>query len=66
MRKVAPKDDIAGTIENIDGQIDALLAELSLVKERSDPRDEEFEDLYFEANALKERMTNVVGTYHLA
>ena len=57
---------MASTIDHIDDQIDDLLAELSLEQERSDPHDEELEDLYFEASALKERMTNVVKTYHLA
>jgi len=65
MRKTTP-NDIAGTIESIDAQIDELLAELSLAQERSESRDEELEDLYFEASALKERMHNVVDTYNLA
>lgn len=64
-RKTARKDDIATTIENIDAQIDELLAEVALVKERAEDRDEELEDLYFEASALKERMHNVVDTYRL-
>lgn len=59
------KNDIASTIESIDGQIDELLAEMALVQERSEAKDEELEDLYFEASALKERMHNVVDTYRL-
>jgi len=59
------KADFASTIENIDTQIDELLAEISLVQEKSSFHDEELEDLYWEASSLKERMHNVVDTYRL-
>ena len=60
------KNGISDTIEDIDSQIDALLAELSLVREYGEAQDEELEDMYFEAGALKERMRNVISLYNLA
>lgn len=59
------KNDFASTIESIDMQIDELLAEISLVQEKSEFRDEELDDLYWETNSLKERMHNVAQAYRL-